>query len=151
MASYTLIATESTVQVLSPTVVMDVVYCTIETSPSGVIASLPVSKAEFDAGAVGPLLGSYANDIEELVTYQHVIGGQGTQTIDATGLIQDNVAFVVQYVPPSQSGTAITAEAVVPSSLLSEGGDPQIENVLIAQAKAIIDGVYANLVSAAGG
>ena len=151
MASYTLIATETTVQVLSPTVVMDVVYATIQTSPSGVIASLPVAKIDFDAGTAGPILASYANDIEVLMNYPHVIGGQGTQTIDATGLIQDNVAFVVQYVPTSGTGTAITAEAVVPSGLLSEGGDPAIESILLGEARAIINGVYDNLVSLAGG
>lgn len=151
MAGYSLLATESTVQVLSPTVVMDVVYATIQTTPSGVICSLAVPKSEFDAGTAGPLIQSFANDVEELATYQHVIGAEGTQTIEATGLIQDNVAFIVQYVPANNPGTAITAEAVVPNGLLTEGGDPQFESVLIAQAKAIIDGVYANLVSAAGG
>lgn len=151
MASYTLLATETTVQVLSPTVTMDVVYATLQTQPSGVICSIALAKIDFDAGTSGPLLTSYANDVEELVNYQHVIGGQGTQTIDANGLIQDQVSFVVEYVPPKGSGTSITAEAIVPNGLLGEGGDPAFENILIGEAKAIIDGVYANLVSAAGG
>lgn len=151
MAGYSLIATETTVQVLSPTVVMDVVYATIQTQPSGVIASLAVPKSTFEQDNAGVLLASYANDIEQLMAYQHVIAAQGGQTIDATGLIADHVTFIVEYVPPGGAASSITAEAVVPTGLLSEGGDPTIERVLIAQAKAIIDGVYANLVSAAGG
>ena len=151
MAGYSLIATETTVQVLSPTIVMDVVYATIQTTPSGVVCSLALAKADFDAGTAGTLLQFYADNVEQLVTYQHVIGGVGTQTIDATGLIQENVAFVVQYVPTSPPGTAITAEAVVPAGLLTEGGDPLFEGILMGEARAIIDKVYANLQAAAGG
>jgi hypothetical protein len=151
MASYGLLASESTVQVLSPTVVMDVVYATIVTQPSGVIASIAVPKAEFDAGTAAPLLTDYANNIELMMTQPGVIAGQGTQTIDANGLIEDQVSFVVQYAPPGGGSTAVTAEAVVPTSLLSEGGDPTIERVLLAKAEAIIAGVLANLKAAAGG
>lgn len=151
MAGYVLIASETTVQQLAPTVSLDVVYCTIQTSPSSVIASLPVPLAEFNAGTAGPVLSSYANDIEELRNYQNVIAAQGGQTIDVTGYIADHVKFYVQYVPAGGPAAAITAEAVVPSTLLSEGGDPAIESVLLAEAKKIIDGVYQNLVSTAGG
>lgn len=151
MASYDLIAHVSTVQVLSPTVVNQVVYATIQTQPSGVICTIPVPQAEFDDGTEGPLLTSFANDVESLMNYQHVIAGQGTQRSDANGLTKDYVTFVVEYVSSSKIASSVTAEADVPVNLLSEGGDPQIESVLLAEARAIIDKVYANLVSAASG
>lgn len=151
MAAYSLIGSYATVQVLSPTLVYDVVYATITTHPSGVIASLPVQKETFDGGFAGTLLNDYANNIELMMRQPGVIAARGEQTLDESGLLADNVTFTVRYVPPGSAGSSVTAEAVVPSGLLSEGGDPAIERVLIAQAEAIIAQVYANLKATAGG
>lgn len=151
MAGYSLIASYQTVQVLTPTLVNDVVYATIQTSPSGVIASIPVQKGVFDSGGAGPLLQDYANNIELMMTQPGVVAGRGEQTLDENGLLVDNVTFTVQYVPAGTSGTSVTAEAVVPTGLLSEGGDPAIEQVVLPQAEAIIAQTYANLQEAAGG
>lgn len=151
MASYQLIASESTVQVVAANVVNDVVYCTIITSPSSVIASLPVSKKAFQANQAAEELTSFADNIEQLMLEPGVIGGTGEQSIDTNGLLADYVAFTVRYVPAGGTDTNITAEASVPVGLLSEGGDPTIERILFPQAQAIIAAVYANLQSAAGG
>ncbi len=151
MAGYGLLASESTVQVLSPTVVNDVVYCTIVTSPSGVIASLAVSAASFANNQSFEVLNDYANNIETMMNQPGVIAGVGGQTLENNGLLADNVIFTVQYVKPGTANTAVTADAVVPSGLLSEGGDPTFERVVIQEAEAIIAGVYANLKNAAGG
>lgn len=151
MAVFSLIASETTVRVLGPTVVIPTEYVTIQTIPSGVIASLPVSKSEFDGGFAGPLLTDYANNIELLMRQPHVIAATGSQTLDANGLLEDNVVFTVEYVPAGANVTAVTTEAVVPSGLLSEGGDPSIERVLIAEAEAIITAAYDNLVKLAAG
>ena len=151
MATYGLVASETTVQVISPTVVIDIEYVTIQTQPSGVIASLPVIRQEFNQGTAGPLLQDYANNIELMMSQPHVIAGQGSQTLDSNGLLADNVVFTVEYVPAGGTASSVTAEAVVPTRLLSEGGDPQIEQVLLPQAEAIISGVYNNLAAMAGG
>lgn len=151
MATYTLIASETTVQVISPKIVLDIEYATIQTQPSGVIASLALAKADFDAGTAGTLLQDYANNIELLMTRAHVIGAIGSQTLDVNGLIADNVVFTVEYRPTGANVTSVTAEAVVPTGLLTEGGDPVFERVLIAEADAIITAAYNSLVSAAGG
>jgi hypothetical protein len=150
VASYTLIASESTVQVISPTIVNDVVYCTIQTSPSNVIASIPVSKTAFDQGQAAPELTAFADNIETIIGRGNVIAGAGAQTIDASGLLQDQVAFTVEYVPPGSVGTSITAEALVPATMLSVD-DPSIDRVLLDEAEAIVSAVYDNLKSAAGG
>lgn len=151
MASYGLIASETTVQVISPKLVLNVEYATIQTQPSGVIASLAVPKAEFDSGGAKIVLQDYATNIETLMALPHVIAGIGAQTLDANGLIQDNVIFTVEYRPAAANVTSVTAEAVVPTGLLSEGGDPAIENLLIHEAEAIITAAYNSLVAMAGG
>jgi hypothetical protein len=151
MASYGLVASETTVQVVSPTVVIDIEYVTIQTQPSGVIASLPVMAFEFNGGTAGPLLQSYADNIELMMQQPNVIAGQGSQTLDPNGLLADNVVFTVQYVPTGGTATSITAEAVVPNGLLAEGGDPTIQASLLAQAEQIISDTYNNLVLMAGG
>lgn len=111
---------------------------------------MPVDQADFSGGTSGTLLAGFADAIEIIMGIPSVIAGQGTQTIDANGLLADQVSFTVQYIPTGQTGTAITAEAVVPVSLLSTvetiGG-----KTTMSQAEAIITGVYNNLKSAAAG
>lgn len=150
MANYQLIASEQTVQVLSPTLVNDVVYCTIQTSPSSVIASMPVDIITFNAGDSGTLLSAFAANIETLMARPEVVAGQGSQTIDANGLLQDQVSFTVSYTPTGGTPGAVTAQALVPVGLLEGGGD-SVSAVLLREAEAIIAAVYANLKSAAGG
>lgn len=150
MASYSLLASNSTVQVLSPTIVNDAVFCTIQTRPSGIIASMTVSQAAFDAGEAGPELTAFADGIEAIVGRGHIVGGSGTQTIDPSGLLADQVAFVVEYVPPGTANTSITADALVPVGLLSQS-DPAIAEVVLGEAEAIIAKVYNNLKNAASG
>lgn len=150
MASYSLLASESTVQVLSPTVTNDVVYCTIQTTKSSVIASMPVSAVSFNLNQSAEELTAFADNIETIIGRGHVIAGQGAQTLDANGLLQDQVSFTVQYVPAGTTPTNITAEALVPVGLLSQS-DPAINQVVLAEAEAIVTAVYNSLKSAAGG
>ena len=150
MASYVLIASESTVQVLSATVVNSVVYCTIQTDPSNVIASIPVQQDVFDAGQAGVELGNFADAIEQIMTSANISTAVGTQQIDGSGLLADYVTFTVFYNPPGTSGQAVTANADVPVGELNFT-DAEIGRVLLENVDAIINGVYANLKSAAGG
>jgi hypothetical protein len=150
VAAYTLLASSSTVQVLSPTVVNDVVYCTLETSPSSVIASIPVSQVAFDTNGAAEELTAFANNIEQLMKMPHVIAASGTQTLDAKGLLADQVAFVVEYVPTGVTDSNVTADAYVQVNLISVS-DPAINKVLIAEAEAIINKTHASLKSLAGG
>lgn len=148
--SYALVGSYSTVQVLSPTLVNDVVYCTIQTQPSGVIAAMPVQESVFDAGASGPQLTNFAQAIEQVMSDPRVIAGTGSQSIDPSGLLADQVVFTVQYVDPVLAPNGATAQAVVGVSQL-DFSDALIGRTLSAGVTAIIDGVYANLKAAAGG
>lgn len=150
MASYALLASESTVQVIPPQIVNNVVYCTIQTHPSNVICSIPVQANVFNSGASGPELTNLANAVEQIMALPHVIAGVGAQTIDATGLLQDQVTFTVEYLPPGTASTSITAEALVPVTMLNFT-DALIGQVSLQNVEAIIDGVYNNLKDAAGG
>lgn len=150
MAVYSLKSHYSTVQVLSPTLVNPIVYATIQTAPSGVIASRPVQEAVFDAGQEGPELTNFANAIEEIMQNPAVIGATGAQTIDPNGLLADNVLFTVQYPAGDTSGSNVTAEATVPVGML-DFSDGQIGQASLANVEKIIADVYANLKSAAGG
>ena len=147
---YALVGSYETVQVLSPTTINDVVYCTIKTQPSGVVASLPINKTLFDAGQSGDELRAFAQAIETVMSDPRVIAGAGSQSIDDSGLLADNVTFTVQYVDPVHAPNGATALATVPvyalnySNMSSAGAQENTVNT-------IIDGVYANLKAAAGG
>ena len=148
--SYTLLASLSTVQVLSPTVVNDVIYSTIKTIPSGVVANYPIPQGEFESINSSERLTFFARGIEEVMALDHVIGGVGTQSLDASGLLQDNVSFTVQYVQPGTSGTEVTAQAEVPvDAMLGASTTPGKPG--ITAATAIVDAVYADLQRLAGG
>jgi acyl-coenzyme A thioesterase PaaI-like protein len=83
------------------------------------------------------------------MTLPNVVAGTGVQTIDQNGLLQDQVAFTVQYVPPGSAGTSITAEALVLVPGLNFT-DALIGQTAFGNVQAIIDATYANLQNAAG-
>lgn len=149
MAGYALIGSYSTIQVLSPTLTNPVEYCTIQTSPSGVIASKPVQEDVFRAGGGGSDLQIFADAIEQVMADDRVVAGVGEQTIDANGLLADNVVFTVQYASGASSVGNVTAQAVVPVGLL-DFTDGQIGRTLLAEVDAIITEAYNALKNAAG-
>lgn len=150
MAGYAPIASESTVQVLSPTVSNPVEYVTIQTTPSGVIASMPIQKDVFDAGGGGTDLGIFADAIEQIMALDHVVAAAGVQTLDAHGLLADNVSFTVEYVPPGSSGTSITTDVPIRVAELNFA-DSEIGRTLLANVEAKLDKAYGNLQAMAGG
>jgi hypothetical protein len=149
--SYILLTSESTVQVLSPTVTNDVIYCTIQTIGHNVVASMPIPQGTFESINSSEALTFFARGIEEVMALDNVTAGVGVQTIDASGLIADNLSFTVEYVPPdTTTATTITAEAVVPvSAVMGPSTTPGKPG--ITEAQAAIDAVYADLQRLAGG
>lgn len=117
--NYTTIATESSIQVLSPTLTQPIVQTTIVTHPSSVIASLALDQADFDAGTAGAILEPFAANIETIMGMNVVIAGQGSQSLDPNGLIQDNVDFTVQYVNPAVPGSSLTVVVAIPAGMLT--------------------------------
>ena len=150
MASYSLVASYSTVQVLSPTLTQKIVYCTIKTTPSEVIASLPIDADFFGQNEGNRQLEAFAEAIERVMAINYVIAGVGNQTIDPTGLLADFVTFIIQYPTPPTAGTSITAEADVPVTLL-DFTDPTFGDDLLHEVESITIGVYNNLKNLASG
>jgi hypothetical protein len=149
-APYSLVGSYSTVQVLSPTLINPVVYCTIQTHPSGVIAAMPVSEAVFNGGPSGFVLSEFAKAIEQVMSDPRVTAGVGSQSIDDSGLLTDSVLFTVEYTDPVLAPNGATAQATVPVKMLATP-DPNKGGMPVPDAITIIDGVYANLKAAAGG
>lgn len=150
MASYSIVASYTTVQSITPTLTYPIQYTTIQSQPSGVIASIPLAKVEFDAGTSGPLLQAFSDAIEEIMQRTEVIAGIGSQTIDENGLLADFVVFTVQYSGPGAASSGVTAEADVPVGLLNFT-DGAIGALLLKQVDAIIQAAYNSLQAAAGG
>lgn len=97
-----------------------------------------------------PELTAFGNAIEQIMADDRVVAATGAQTLEASGLLRDNVIFTVQYAPPGSAGTSITAEALVPVASLNFE-DELIGRTLLASVEAIIDGVYNDLAAAASG
>ena len=111
---------------------------------------MPVQADVFKVGGAGPELTAFTNAIEQIMDIEPVIAAVGEQSIDASGLLKDNVAFTVEYTPTSTTPTSVTAEALVPVGMLNFE-DALIGRTLLAEVEAIIDGVYNNLKAAAEG
>lgn len=147
---YVLLGSYPTVQVLSPSLINDVVYCTIQTQPSHVVASIPVQEDVFNQGAAGSELSNFAQGIEAVMALPHVTAAVGDQTIDQSGLIADNVVFTVTYTDPVNAPYGATAQVLIGARRL-DFTDALIGRTLLAGVTADIDAAYANLKAAAGG
>ena len=150
MAGYTMQGSYSTVQVKSPTLVLPVQYCTIQTDTHGVIASFPVSEQDFTGGYADQVLTDFASGIEYLMRQPHVIGAVGSQTIDTVGLLADTVVFTVEYRDPVLAPNGITAEAPVDAQLIYGIPRAQETGGAIDALNPIVT-AYDNLKAAAGG
>lgn len=150
MAGYVLLGSFPTVQVISSTLTQPVQYCTIETTPSNVVASYPVREVDFAGGYAAQVLTDYADGIEYMMSQPHVIGGIGTAVLDVNGLLSDSVVFTVQYTDPIHAPNGVTAEATVPASELYAIPRAQETGGAINAENAVVD-AYNSLVAAAGG
>ena len=150
MATYAIVGSYTTVQVITPSLTQPIQYTTIQTQPSSVIAAIALDKIDFDAGTSGPLIQGFADAIEVIMARPEVIAGIGTQQLDANGLLADFVTFTVQYVGPNTAPSGVTAEADVPVDLISTvetfGGHTNLPAAI-----AIITATYDALQTLAGG
>lgn len=150
MASYTLIGSTSTTQVLSTTGSQEAVLATILTVPSNVTATIAVSRTSFDANQAAETLTALADNINNLMNGGHAIGGYGTSDLDNSGLTEYFVTFTVGYNPAGAPPGQVTVDVDVPVNLLSVD-DPEINATLLAEAEALINDAYSHLVNMANG
>ena len=150
MATYSIQGSYQTVQVITPTLVQPIIYTTIQTDPSKVIASIALDKIDFDAGTSQPLIQAFADAIETIMNHPEVIAGIGSQQIDPNGLLTDFVTFTVQFVGPNTAKSGVTAEADVPVGMLNFT-DGAIGGLLLQEVDAIIAAAYNSLAAIAVG
>jgi hypothetical protein len=118
---YIVLDTQTTIQVISPTTVLDIEYVTASTTPTGVIFAYPLLEETWQANGGGETLGNIATAIENLVTSNHVVGGSNSQDLDNSGLLVDYVDLIVEYDPPNglplQSTVSVPISAFVGTEL----------------------------------
>lgn len=148
-ANYNLVTSQSTIQVLSPTVVQDVVAVTIQTVPSLVIATLWVTKEAWDAGTTSNILTAFAANIEQIMASPNVVGATEGESLDASGLLQTEITFVVGYTPPGSPFPPATVDVPIIAKTLAQigagGSFPGVDAAL-----SEIDNAYQQLQAAAG-
>jgi len=98
--AYNLLATESTVHVLSTTDVVDATRATIQSPSHGVVAASIVPQTIWGTTAGVDQLNQVAFDIDWLIDNTAAIAAIGNQSIDQNGLLQQVVTFTVGYTPP---------------------------------------------------
>lgn len=150
MPGYILVGSLSIVQVLGPKTTAEMVAATIQTKPTGIVATMLVPQDSFDAGTAGQELTVFADAIETIIAQGKAVGGFGSSALDASGLEQYYVTFDVAYRPPGAPAGAVTVEAAVPVGLLNTD-DAEIGRLLLGEAEAIVDKAYDNLVALAQG
>lgn len=116
---YVLQSSYDTVQVLSSTSAVDVIYCTIVTDGSGSIVQMAITKTEFNANQGAGDLNTLADAVDGAISGGQAISAVGTQGVDANGLIYDAVTFTVQYVPSRPTIGPLTTTVEIPVFLLT--------------------------------
>ena len=150
--AYNLLASESTVHVLSATDVVDAVRATVQTATHGIVASSIVPATIWGTTAGQDQLNQVAFDIDWLIDNTAAISAIGNQSIDVNGLLSQVVTFTVGYTPPGSTAPPLTATVDVPMPWLEElipagsGASPGLTN-----AQALIEAAAANLAAMAGG
>lgn len=116
---YVLQSSYDTVQVLSSTSAVDVIYCTIVTSGSGSVVQEAIPKSQFDANQGAGELNALADAVDGAISGGLATFAVGTQGVDSSGLIYDAVTFTVQYVPPNPTFAPITTTVEIPIGVLT--------------------------------
>jgi len=147
--AYTTLPTHRTVQVISATVVLDVMELPFITSPSGVTAQVYAPYTAWLTEGADPWISPVATAIEDLIAGGQAVGGTFTQDVDPTsGLLIDYVTFTVAYTPTDGRGT-FTTTADVPVTAL--GGGAGIGGLVIGLTpQQIVGNAYNQLVATAG-
>ena len=142
--AYDLLSSNSTVQVLSPTLSSPAVDVWISTKPSGAIVNLVLDKGTFDSNEGGVVLALFAGEVEAVLAQGKAISAVGTSDLDASGLREVFVTFTVGYTPPGSNLPPATVDVDVPVGWLA-GAQGSAAAGGLAQAEALIDDAYAKL------
>lgn len=147
MASYQVVTSYRTVQVMSASTVLDAEYVVCLTVPSGIGFAYAVPLDSWKAGAAGGLLDVIATQLEELAASNHVVGGVGVQDIDAQGLLSDAVDLTVEVDRTAQGLPPLDGVVTIPvqAFFLQETGIGGFHVPGSVSPAALVDAEYARL------
>lgn len=148
--NYDLLSTNSTIQVLSPTLIQPIVDCVLSTKPTGIVFNYWVDKAVWDAHDFVPLLEQVAGNVEHIIAATAAITGVGTEHLDASGLLTQVVTFTVAATAPGGIPNALTLDVDVPIGDLDQEAIAG-HNFGLEAAEALILEAYNELLAAAAG
>jgi hypothetical protein len=148
--AYSLISSYDTVQVLSATTAVDVIYCTIVTSGSNSVVQRTVPKTEFSQDQGEGILSSLADAVDNAISGGLATSAVGTQGVDDSGLIYDAVIFTVTYTPSRPTAGPLTTTVTIPVDILT--ADTSFGGFITGgSASDRLDAAYQSLVKLAGG
>jgi hypothetical protein len=126
---FQVISSFQTVQVLSANTVANVEYVTSKSLPTGIAYAYAIPLEVWHRNQGGDALGLIADQLEFLVDNSHVVAGDAEQSIDASGLLADAVALIVQYDRPTSGLPPLQGTVTIPvGDILLEASDPNIFN-----------------------
>lgn len=148
--AYNLLASESTVHVLSTQDTIDAQRATIETSSHNAVVSSIVPQTIWGTAEGTNQLNQVAFDVDYIIDHTAAIAAIGNQSIDASGLLQQVVTFTVAYTPAGSTLPPLTTTVDVPMPLLEEVIAPNGPHPGLDAAIAIVDAAEASLQHMAG-
>lgn len=113
-----LLSSDPTVQVIGQ-LTTDALFCTFVSTPSGSVLNRTIAQVDFQSGAGNSLLVSLSDAVEQILGEGIATAAVGTQAIDSTGLLADQVQFTVTYVPPYNTPGTIQGAVTVPVNVLT--------------------------------
>jgi len=148
--AYNLLSSNSTVQVLSPTLSQPAVDVWISTGAYRQVVNLVLDRGTFNSNEGHVVLALFAGSVDQLLAEGKAIGAVGTSDLDASGLREVFVTFTVGYQVPGSNLPPATVDVDVPVGLLA-GAQGSAGAGAFAEAQAMIDAAYAKLEALAAG
>lgn len=148
--AFKVVASETTVHVLAPTLTIDAVAAYVQTPSHGVIAQSVVPAVNWGTAAGIDQLNQYAFGIEYVIDHTAAITASGSQSVDDNGLLQNQVTFTVGYTPPGSVAGPLTVQVDVPNTLLEEIIAPNGPHPGLDAAIAIVAAAEGTLRAMAG-
>lgn len=125
--SYQVTSQHPSIQVLGPTSILDVMEVGVRTFPDLVDFQVSIPLTTWKSNAADEIIGPIADAIESRLQDDYVASAFYAQDLDASGLLKDEIVFVVQL--PNQPD--MQAEVNVPVQLLR--GTDTFEQQIVAQ------------------
>lgn len=148
--AYELLASESTVHVLSTTDVIDAQRATLQTPNHGAVVSSIVPQTIWGTPAGIDQLNQVSFNVEWLLDNTAAISAIGNQSIDDNGLLRQVVTFTVAYTPAGSTAPPLTQTVDVPmpwlEELIPQGGT----SAGLGAAEGLINQTLASLQAMAG-